>query len=161
MVIDEFRGRWFFLSNFSECKIEFQGIAYPTVEHYYVAMKSNSDQMINGKYYTSADFREMIAKIKEPAIVKKIGQQIKVRKDWSEKKLEFMNFAIREKFKDENLAEKLKSTGNSLLVENNLWKDTFWGVFNGKGENHLGKILMKVRDEINGIQKTGLEEILK
>jgi hypothetical protein len=103
----------------------------------------------------------MIAKIKEPAIVKKIGQQIKVRKDWSEKKLEFMNFAIREKFKDENLAEKLKSTGNSLLVENNLWKDTFWGVFNGKGENHLGKILMKVRDEINGIQKTGLEEILK
>jgi ribA/ribD-fused uncharacterized protein len=161
MVIDEFRGRWFFLSNFSECKIEFQGIDYPTVEHYYVAMKSNSDQMINGKYYTSADFREMIAKIKEPAIVKKIGQQIKVRKDWSEKKLEFMNFAIREKFKDENLAEKLKSTGNSLLVENNLWKDTFWGVFNGKGENHLGKILMKVRDEINGIQKTGLEEILK
>ena len=161
MVIDEFRGRWYFLSNFSECKIEFQGITYPTVEHYYVAMKSNCDQMINGKYYTSADFREMIAKIKEPAIVKKIGQQIKVRKDWSEKKLEFMNFAIREKFKDENLAEKLKSTGNSLLVENNLWKDTFWGVLNGKGENQLGKILMKVRDEINGIQKTGLEEILK
>lgn len=161
MVIDEFRGRWYFLSNFSKCKIEFQGITYPTVEHYYVSMKSNSDQMINGKYYTSADFREMIAKIKEPAIVKKIGQQIKVRKEWSEKKLEFMNFAIREKFKDENLAEKLKSTGNSLLVENNLWKDTFWGVFNGKGENHLGKIIMKVRDEINGIQKTGLEEILK
>jgi ribA/ribD-fused uncharacterized protein len=161
MVIDEFRGRWYFLSNFSECKIEFQGITYPTVEHYYVSMKSNSDQMINGKYYTSADFREMIAKIKEPAIVKKIGQQIKVRKDWPEKKLEFMNFAIREKFKDENLAEKLKSTGNSKLVEVNLWKDTFWGVFNGKGENNLGKILMKVRDEINGIQKTGLEEILK
>ncbi len=72
-----------------------------------------------------------------------------------------MNFAIREKFKDENLAELLKLTGDAKIVEVNLWKDTFWGVFNGKGENHLGKILMKVRDEINGIQKTGLEQILK
>lgn len=27
--------------------------------------------------------------------------------------------------------------------------------------NYLGKILMKVRDELRGIRKTGLEEILK
>lgn len=26
--------------------------------------------------------------------------------------------------------------------------DTYWGVVDGKGENHLGKILMKVRSEI-------------
>jgi ribA/ribD-fused uncharacterized protein len=161
MTIEQFRGKYYFLSNFYESKIEFQGITYPTVEHFYVAMKSNSDQMLNGKYYTSADFREMISKIKEPGVVKKIGQKIKVRKDWSEKKIEIMNFAIREKFKDENLAELLKLTGDAKIVEVNLWKDTFWGVFNGKGENHLGKILMKVRDEINGIQKTGLEQILK
>ncbi len=87
MTIEQFRGKYYFLSNFYESKIEFQGITYPTVEHFYVAMKSNSDQMLNGKYYTSADFREMISKIKEPGVVKKIGQKIKVRKDWSEKKL--------------------------------------------------------------------------
>lgn len=161
MIIDEFRGRWFFLSNFYECKIEFQGITYPTVEHYYVAMKCNNDQFLNGKYYTPGDFREMIAKVKSPAIVKKIGQQIKIRKDWSEKKLDFMNFAIREKFKDEKLADKLKSTGDATLVEGNDWNDTFWGVCKGKGENHLGKILMQVRNELLGYRRTGLEEILK
>ena len=46
----------------------------------------------------------------------------------------------------------------NLLVS----EDFFWGVCNGKGENHLGKILMKVRDEIRGIEKkTGLEEFFK
>lgn len=35
------------------------------------------------------------------------------------------------------------------LVEGNSFGDTFWGVDarTGKGENHLGKILMKVREE--------------
>ena len=38
------------------------------------------------------------------------------------------------------------------LEEGNRWHDTFWGIDQntGKGENHLGKILMKVRDEIAG-----------
>jgi hypothetical protein len=36
------------------------------------------------------------------------------------------------------------------LVEGNRWGDQFWGVDlrTGLGENHLGKILMKVRDEL-------------
>ena len=48
------------------------------------------------------------------------------------------------------------------LIEGNVWNDTFWGVCNGKGHNHLGKILMKVRDEIRGIEKkTGLEQFFR
>lgn len=34
------------------------------------------------------------------------------------------------------------------IVEENTWGDTYWGVCNGVGKNHLGKILMKVRDEV-------------
>ena len=34
------------------------------------------------------------------------------------------------------------------IVEGNTWGDVFWGVCNGIGENHLGNILMDVRDEI-------------
>jgi predicted NAD-dependent protein-ADP-ribosyltransferase YbiA (DUF1768 family) len=32
------------------------------------------------------------------------------------------------------------------LIEGNWWGDTYWGVCNGVGENHLGKLLMKIRD---------------
>jgi hypothetical protein len=31
------------------------------------------------------------------------------------------------------------------LEETNIWKDTFCGVYNGVGENNLGKIIMKTR----------------
>lgn len=157
--IEKFEGRWRFLSNFYECDIEHQGIRYPSVEHFYVSMKCNNEQMINGKHYTIGDFREMIANTPSPGLVKKIGQKIKVRSDWDNKKLEFMNWAIREKFKDINLAELLIQTEDIDLIESNTWNDTFWGVCNGKGKNHLGKILMKVRDELRGVEKkTGLEE---
>ena len=59
-----------------------------------------------------------------------------------------MNWAIREKFKDINLSELLIGTEDVELVESNNWNDTFWGVCNGKGKNHLGKILMEVREEL-------------
>ena len=160
-MIDKFEGKYRFLSNFYPCKIEHQGITYPSVEHYYVAMKVTDEQLINGRYYTPNDFREMISKVKEAAMVKKIGSKVKLRPEWDNKKLEIMNWGVREKFKDETLKDLLLSTGTQELVEGNFWKDTFWGVCNGKGQNHLGKILMTVRDELRGIKKTGLEEILK
>lgn len=152
-MIDKFEGRWRFLSNFYPCKIEHKGITYPSVEHYYVAMKVTEMQLLNGRYYTAADFREMIPKIPDPADVKKLGQRVKVRKDWEEKKLEFMNWAVREKFKDEKLAELLLLTGDQELIEGNWWHDGFYGSCickkcGNKGENNLGKLLMIVRDEI-------------
>jgi ribA/ribD-fused uncharacterized protein len=161
-MIDKFEGRWRFLSNFHPVEIEHQGIKYPSVEHFYVAMKCNNEQMLQGRHYTIGDFREMIARVPSPGIVKKIGQQMQVRKDWNEKKLEFMNWGVREKFKNEELKELLISTENMTLIEGNVWQDTFWGVCNGKGLNHLGRILMKVRDEVKGIEKkTGLEDFFK
>ena len=161
-MIEKFEGRWRFLSNFYPVEIEHQGITYPSVEHYYVSMKCNNEQMLQGRHYTIGDFREMIARLPSPGMTKKIGQQMQVRKDWNEKRLEFMNWGVREKFKNEELKELLISTGDMTLIEGNSWQDFFWGVCNGKGENHLGKILMKVRDEVRGIEKkTGLEEFFK
>jgi len=165
--INKFEGRWNFLSNFYPCEIEYQGIKYPSVEHFYVAQKCKNDQMINGIYYTPADFKEMIARTSSPGHVKKIGQKMKIRSDWDEKKLDFMNWGIREKFKKEELKDLLLSTDNLLLIEGNFWHDNFWGSCycdkcGNRGKNHLGKILMKVRDELRGIEKkTGLEEFFK
>ena len=59
-----------------------------------------------------------------------------------------MLYGVREKFKDPLLAELLLSTEDFPLLETNDWNDRFWGVSQGKGLNHLGRILMKVRKEI-------------
>ena len=162
-MINRFNGRFVFLSNFYPCEIEYQGILYKSVEAYYVAMKVKNDQTIDGRYYTAADFRELISKIESAGKVKKLGQVIKVRSDWNEKRLEFMNWAVRQKFKDEQLKEMLISTGKEEIIEGNYWHDSWWGQCScekciGKGKNHLGKILMQVRDELTGNQRKGLEQ---
>jgi hypothetical protein len=57
---------------------------------------------------------------------------------------------LRAKFtQNKNLRKMLVDTGDAYLEETNYWHDTFWGVYNGIGENNLGKLLMVVRDEIN------------
>ena len=147
-MIDKFDGRYAFLSNFYPCVVEYQGIIYPSVEHYYVAMKVNTQQLLNGIYYTPADYREMIARVPTSSQVKRIGRMASLRKDWDTEKFKVMNYAIRQKFKDPLLAEMLISTGEQELIEGNYWQDYVWGICNGKGDNHLGKILMDVREEI-------------
>lgn len=152
-MINSFRGRWCFLSNFHPCKITYQGITYPSVEHYYVAMKVKNDQQINGRYVTAADCREWIAKLDSPGLAKKIGQTLKVRSDWDLVKISTMEWGVREKFSDINLREQLLQTGDEEIIEGNTWHDSFWGQCScpkcgGKGENYLGKILMKIRNEI-------------
>jgi ribA/ribD-fused uncharacterized protein len=162
----EFRGIYYFLSNFSPCKVEHQGIIYPSVEHFYVAMKCNNDQMIDGIFYTVGDFRENVAKLKEAAFAKKLGKRIRLRKDWNEKKFQFMEYGLREKFKDPDLKDRLVGTGNIEIIETNLWHDVEWGQCScdkckNKGKNLLGKLLMKLRSEFNGTQKKGLEQLFK
>jgi ribA/ribD-fused uncharacterized protein len=165
--IDSFRGRYVFLSNFYPCKIEHKGIIYPSVEHYYVALKVTGIQFIDGVYYTAPDFRELVARIADPGDAKKIGKVVKVRSDWDEKKLGFMEWGIREKFKDVKLAEDLLSTGDLQLIEGNNWHDVYWGKCScprcdGGGQNHLGRILMKIREELKQQNnRTSLEEEIK
>jgi len=165
-MIESFTGRWRFLSNFWPSKIEHQGITYPTLEHYYVSMKVKNDQQIDGKYITMIDCRELIAKMPDPAKVKQFGKIIKVRKDWDDVKLDVMLWGIREKFKQEDLKQMLLDTGDEELVEGNWWHDNFFGVCTcgpcqGEGQNNLGKIIMKVRDELRQQNdKISLEDIL-
>ena len=50
------------------------------------------------------------------------------------------------KFSDLELKQKLLDTNDEELV--NHCNNQEWGVYNGKGENKLGKILMKIRKEL-------------
>ena len=60
-----------------------------------------------------------------------------------------MTNIVFEKFQQNPLlAKRLLETGDCMLQEGNYWKDLFWGVDlkTGEGENHLGKILMELRE---------------
>jgi len=41
---------------------------------------------------------------------------------------------------------RLLATGDETLQEGNRWNDRYWGVCRGVGKNHLGNILMEVRE---------------
>jgi ribA/ribD-fused uncharacterized protein len=155
MPIQSFTGRWRFLSNFYPSKIKYRGIEYPTVEHFYVSQKIKDDQFINSKNIPLIDCQELISKIKTPSEVKNFGKQLKLRKDWDLVKKSVMEWAVEEKFKDPDLRKMLIETGLEELIEGNNWHDIYWGVCscyncNGKGENNLGKILMKIRNKEGG-----------
>jgi len=162
-MIDSFKGRWSFLSNFYPSVITHQGITYPTVEHYYVAQKVNTDHLIDGKHFDKIDLREFISKIPTAGQVKRFCRQfVEVRKDWEDVRYDVMMFGVREKFKHENLKEMMIQTGEEELIEGNWWHDIFWGVCScekcPKGQNTLGKILMIARDKI---VNNSLENFLK
>ena len=59
-----------------------------------------------------------------------------------------MKELTRLKYKKGILKKKLIATGKQEIVEGNYWGDTFWGVCKGKGDNRLGKILMKERKRL-------------
>lgn len=137
MSIEEFDGEYRFLSNFYPAPITYEGQEFPSVEHAYQAAKTFNPM-----------HRDMVATAKYAGIAKKLGRHIDLRPDWDQVKLTIMERLLRKKFEHAHLREMLLATGDEELIEGNYWKDTFWGVCNGEGENHLGKLLMKIRDEI-------------
>lgn len=88
-----------------------------------------------------------------PTQAKAIGRRWdrggKTRPDWQEVNLAIMHRLVRQKFLDHpDLRRLLIDTGQAYLEEGNWWNDTFWGTFDGIGHNHLGRILMRVREEL-------------
>jgi len=78
-------------------------------------------------------------------IAKKIGKTVRLRPDWDQVKLQIMEDLVSKKFSDPVFMAKLQAIKGEI-VEENWWGDQFWGVSNGVGLNHLGRILMKIRD---------------
>lgn len=87
---------------------------------------------------------------------KRLGRKVDLRTDWDLVKLDVMRRVVRAKFEQHpNLAQYLLDTGDAELIEGNTWHDVYWGVDlkTDEGENHLGKILMALRQEFreNGL----------
>ena len=143
-MIASFKGEYRWLSNFWPCEVYYDGTMWPSVEHAYVAQKCRPE------HYLAA--REAILKLVNPATVKAIGKKLPMRDNWDDLKVLTMLNLVRCKFtQNQDLREKLLATGDLKLVEGNWWGDEFWGVCKGIGKNHLGNILMMVRNELRGL----------
>ena len=137
MKIDNFKGEYFFLSNFYPTKIKYNGIQYLNNEAAFQAQKC-----------TTMEDRIKFSSL-NPSDAKKLGRRIILRNDWESVKISIMREIVFEKFKQNpHLTEKLLDTGNIYLEEGNNWGDRIWGTVNGVGRNELGKILMEVREKI-------------
>ncbi len=137
-MIDSFTGKHRFLSSFYLCSVTYTDVTYASAEHAYQTSKT-----------LDAVARRRIRSARTPAQAKKFGQQATMRKDWEVLKLMVMRAIVSAKFEQNpELRRRLLATGDEQLVEGNWWNDTFWGVYNGEGENHLGRILMEVREEL-------------
>jgi len=136
-MIDHFTGPNRFLSNFYPAQVEFDGYLYPTVEHAFQAAKTLNPEV-----------REEIRLAETPSEAKKLGRLLDLRPDWEEVKLDVMHSLLFEKFSIPFLRKRLLETGDRTLVEGNTWGDTYWGVHRTQGENHLGRLLMQVREEL-------------
>lgn len=129
-----FRGVLAFCSNMYLAAV----FGYGSNEHAFVASKT-----------LDLGERAWVRHEPNPYHAKRMGRRLALRPDWEDIKLHVMETLVREKFaRHPDLAKQLLATGDVELVERNHWGDTFWGVCNGRGENHLGRILMLVRDEL-------------
>lgn len=137
--ITSFSGAYRFLSNFYPCPSILDGIEYSTLEHSFQAAKTRS-----------LTERWLIFKADSPGRAKRLGRKVTRRPDWEQVKLQIMADLLVQKFSIPSLRAKLMATGNRELIEGNDWGDRFWGVCRGEGINHLGRLLMIVRNQPAG-----------
>ena len=147
-AITSFDGIYEFLSNLYPVQgIMLDGVAYPSVEHAYQAAKT-----------VSAEERATVAGAKTGGRAKKLGRRATLRPDWDAIKVDVMQNLLQQKFANPVLRDGLLRTGERILIEGNTWHDNFWGVcwcercqnsapFED-GCNHLGGILMRIRNEL-------------
>ncbi len=132
-----FRGKYSFLSNFHLCDILMpDGFTYPSSENAYMAMKT-----------TDMSIRLALSAC-TPKEAKVLGRKVRLSADWEDIKLGIMEDILRVKFNLPGLKPMLTATDPKYLEETNWWGDKYWGVCENEGENHLGKILMKIRQDL-------------
>jgi ribA/ribD-fused uncharacterized protein len=136
-VIPEFTGQYAFLSNFYPSEIVTpDGWIWPTAEHLFQACKT-----------WSPDDRRRVYAAASPGGAKRAGRRVALRPDWERVKKLIMLKTVLAKFEQNpELATLLDATYGEELVEGNDWNDMYWGQVDGQGANHLGQILMWVRE---------------
>lgn len=140
-MIMQFRGRYYFLSNFYPHKF-----VYDNVEYY------NSEAAFQAQKCINEEDKLVLSNMESPGEAKKYGKTVALREGWEYVKNDIMYSVLMAKFSsDEELKRKLLCTGEEELVEGNTWGDSYWGydLEKNEGKNILGKILMQVRKDLS------------
>jgi ribA/ribD-fused uncharacterized protein len=149
----EDKGEYRTFSNQAAYPIQIQDVRYPSVEHYYQAMKA--------KEFGDDEIHKKILDTPSGKAVKALGKKVKNfhKEVWDAKRLEIMMRGVKAKFvQHPELQKQLIETGDKQIGEADA-RNSFWGIGTSenteksgdpskwKGQNRLGKILMALRDE--------------
>ena len=137
-VVDRFNGEYDFLNNRFGCQFIWQGLRY-----------GNAEAAFQSSKCTDMTERKVFCKLSADKAAMK-GGTVVPPSGWENERLGIMESVLTAKFEQNPcLMKKLTETGNALLINGNSKKDTFWGIdlYSWQGENHLGKILMRIRDK--------------
>lgn len=150
---DESKGEYRNFSNMSQHPIDIDGEKFPSVEHYFQAMKAREfkdDEMYN-----------KIVTAKTAKAVKAMGKKVKnfVKEIWDSKRDEVMEKAVHAKFTQHpELRKQLLDTGDKPIGEADP-RNLYWGIGTSvesekskypskwRGQNRMGRLLMKIREE--------------
>jgi len=133
-----FKGKYAFLSNMSlfPYPIEIDGLMWNNSECYYQAQKTTDKELIRS------------ASEMNPYECKKVSKSWELRKEYNnEFRLKVMRKIIDIKFNIPYFRDQLLKV-DVPIIEENSWGDTFFGMCNGKGSNHLGKIIEDKKREL-------------
>lgn len=141
-VIGFYPREFYPFDNFSSFKVEWNGYLFSSVEEAYQAasfMGSDEDLVEKIKKSHSADEAQRIA----------YANRDKRREDWDDVKVSIMEELLRLKIEQNPyVKKKLLQTEDYMIVEDSP-KDDFWGWGpNRNGQNNLGKLWMKLREEL-------------
>ena len=136
-MVTKFKGEYDYLNNRFSCRFTWQGVEYRTAE---VAFQSSKCADEAGrKVYANCSVNKAIL----------LGKDQMPYPGWEDARLNIMESILKAKFgQNPNLMKRSKDTGNRILI-NGTKQDAFWGVdlYKWQGENHLGEILMRIRDK--------------
>lgn len=141
MAVDQFTGKYGFLSNF------FHHDGRITGEHLFQSMKSNEPK-----------WQLAILDAETPGEAKKLGRECPLREDWDSIKDDVMWWVLQTKFrKGSDVCKWLLETGDTELIEGNWHGDSYWGfdLKSQAGFNILGQLLMELRDTIREAENAG------
>lgn len=134
---------WYAFDNYAPFQIEWRGKLYPTSEHAYQSAHF---------FTTNLELAEKVRQCRSPKEAKDLANANSDQDDpdWSNLKLSIMEEILRAKLEQHRyIQELLIASGNKEIVETNDL-DAFWGWGQDhNGQNHLGKIWMKLRAEIS------------
>ncbi len=129
-------------SNFSNHSLFIEGRLWQTSEHYYQTQKFNDEVLRNQIYHAPS-----------PMTAKNIANAHRAdsKHDWKDSKQAVMYKALQHKFdQHESLKNLLLATKEREIYEYSE-QDRYWGDNGtGEGQNHLGKIIMRLRSELRG-----------